>query len=117
MKRPDLVLLVAVWEFITAFVAFIGVIAIAAAAYPSVWWKGAPDIAGVSIGLLCVLCYLGVAVAGGIGLLLRKEWGRIMSIVHAAVSLFAIPFGTVVGILQLIYLLRADVREYFESGG
>lgn len=117
MKRPDLLVLVAVWEFITAFGAFIGAVAISVFAFPSVVWYAGPgvveSVAGLSIGLLFVLCYLGVALAGGIGLLMGKEWGWIVSIVHAALSLFAFPFGTVIGILVLIYLFKADVRLYF----
>ena len=121
MKRPDLVILIAVWHFINAFGALIGIIAMGAFAFPSVVrFAAVPGtasaLAGMSIGALCLLAFLGVAVAGGIGLLLGKEWGRILSIVHAALNLFFIPIGTVLGILALIYLLKADVRDYFEAG-
>lgn len=120
MKRPDLLVLVAVWEFITAFIAFIGVVSMGTFAFPSVIWYAGPGtgsaLAGLSIGLLCVIAYLGVAVAGGVGLLQGKEWGRVVSIVHAALSLFAFPIGTVIGILILIYLVKAEVREYFQAG-
>lgn len=33
----------------------------------------------------------------------------------AAVSLLWIPFGTVIGILVIIYLIKPEIREYFES--
>ena len=36
MKRPDLLILIAVWEFLGAFLAFIGIIAIAVFAFPGV---------------------------------------------------------------------------------
>lgn len=120
MKKPDLIILVAVWQFINAFLALIGIIAIGVFAFPSILWYAGPGtggaLAGLSIGVLCLLAFLGVAVAGGIGLLAGKEWGRIVSIVHAALNLLSIPIGTVLGILALIYLVRADVAEYFQSG-
>ena len=120
MKRPDLLILVAVWQFITAFGALIGITAISVFAFPNAlgMW-GRVDVGGIfglSIGILLLLCYLGVAVAGGIGLLSGKEWGRITSIAHAAISLFWIPIGTVIGILAIIYLVKPDVREYFVAG-
>jgi len=120
MKRPDLVLLVAVWHFINAFLAFIGIVAIAAFAFPSIIWYSGPGtataVAGLSIAVLCILAFLGIAVAGGVGLLLGKEWGRILGLVHAALNLFSIPVGTVLGILVLVYLIRPDVRDYFQTG-
>ena len=120
MKKPDLLILVAVWQFINAFLALIGVVAIGAFAFPPIVWYHGPGtataLAGLSIGVLCLLILVGIAVAGGIGLLTGKEWGRILSIVHAALNLFFIPIGTVLGILALIYLLKADVRDYFEAG-
>jgi len=119
VKKPDLLILVAVWQFINAFLAFIGIVAIAAFAFPSIIWYSGPGtataLAGLSIGVLCLLAFLGVAVAGGIGLLMGREWGRIVSIVHAALNLLSIPIGTVLGILVLIYLVRADVRDYFQA--
>jgi hypothetical protein len=36
MKKPDLLVLIAIWEFISAFVAFIGIVAIAVFAIPFV---------------------------------------------------------------------------------
>lgn len=119
MKRPDLLILVAVWEFVTALGTLIGVAAISVFAFPGVAWVGGPPLAGhffgLSLAVLVLLCYAGLAVSGGIGLLLGKEWGRIVSIVHAALTLLWIPIGTVIGVLVLIYLTKYDVVKYFES--
>ena len=119
MKRPDLLLLIAVWEFITAFIAFVGLCAIAVFVIPDAikpWWG--PEVGtifGLSIGILVLICYIGIAIAGGMGLLKGKEWGRIMSIVHAALSLFYFPIGTVIGILSIIYLTRPEALEYIKA--
>jgi hypothetical protein len=117
MKRPDLLLLVAIWEFLTALIAFIGVIAIGMFAFPSVMvtW-GDPRIAGLfglSIGIIILLAYLGLSVTAGVGVVMGKEWGRIAAIIHAALSVLNIPIGTVIGILILIYLTKPEIKEYF----
>ncbi len=120
MRRPDLLILIAIWQFISAFFCFIGLAAIAVFAIP--WsvgpWGGYFDVGaifGMSVGMFILLVCLGLFVFGGIGILQGKSWGRILSIVNAGLSLISIPIGTVIGILVLIYLTKAEVREYFES--
>ncbi|MDP2920143.1 MAG: hypothetical protein Q8O43_08005 [Dehalococcoidia bacterium] len=130
MKKPDLLVLIAIWMFITAFGAFIGIAAIVIFAFPAVlgnYWGyyGGPaeldymgrmgGIFGLSIAILLLVAYLALSIIGGVGLLLSKprEWARIVSIVHSALSLFAFPVGTTIGVLSIIYLVRQDVRDYF----
>jgi hypothetical protein len=131
MKKPDLLVLIAIWQFITAFVALIGIAAIAVFAFPAVlgYWDGYGygmmgrdygmpvwgGVFGLSVGILVLLCYLVLAIAGGIGLTLNKghEWARIVSLVQNALALFAIPVGTVLGTLSIIYLTKQEVRDYF----
>ena len=135
MKRPDLLVLIAVWMFLSAFGIFIGIAAVCSAfffAYPWMAWDGMmepwgmwgmwgmPQMGGIAfimlgIVALVMVAYFVLALMGGIGLLRGREWGRILSIVHAALSLFWVPIGTVIGILILIYLTKAEVREYFEA--
>ncbi len=119
MRRPDLLILIAVWEFISAFGAFIGIIAISVFAFPEVsslhGIGSVGGIFGLSIAVLVLLFYLSFAIAGGIGLLGGKEWGRILSLVLAALSLLCIPFGTIIGILIIVYLQKPKIRDYFES--
>jgi len=119
VKRPDLFFFFSIWEFITAFFAFIGISAIAVFVIPDAikpWWGlEVGTIFGLSIGILVLMCYIGIAIAGGMGLLKGKEWGRIMSIAHAALSLFYFPIGTVIGILSIIYLTRPEVLEYIKA--
>lgn len=131
MKRPDLIVLIAVWMFLSAFGILIGIAAVATVfffAYPWMWWDGmmggwdmwgAPNIGVIAIivlgiALLVMVAYFIIALMGGIGLLRGKEWGRILSIVQAALSLFCVPVGTVIGILILVYLTKPEVTEHFE---
>jgi len=110
MKRPELI---AVWEFLTAAGSIIGIVAIALFAFPYTW--DTAGIFGLTIAEITLGCYLGLAVAGGVGILIGKEWARILTIVHAALSLFFFPVGTVIGILTIIYLTKPTIRDYFEG--
>ena len=130
MKRPELLVLIAVWEFLSAFGVLVGIGAVSSLFFftvPGVWWDGMmggwgmwdmPRIGNFAVivmgfVLLIMVAYFILSLIGGIGLLKGREWGRIVSIVHAALSLFWIPIGTVIGILILIYLTKNDVQEYF----
>ena len=125
MKRPDLIVLIAVWEFLSAFGIFLvigGIVSAFFFAIPGMWWWDsmwwAPNISVItilvmSVVLLVVLAYFIIALMGGVGLLKGKEWGRILGIVHAALSVFWVPIGTVIGILVLIYLTKPEVSDYF----
>ena len=119
MKKPDLLILIAIWEFLTAFLACIGIAAMAVFAFPPVMhmWDmpRAGAIFGMSIGVVVLVFFTALAIAAGIGLLMGKEWGRIMAIVHSALSLLSIPIGTIIGALALAYLFSANVKAYFEA--
>jgi len=120
IKRPDLLLLVAIWAFLSAFLYLIGIVAIAIFSFPeALGFVHGPanvgSIVGQSIAIFVLLCCSGLSLAGGIGILMAKSWGRIISIIVAVLSLFWFPVGTVIGVLVLIYLTRSEVREYFEG--
>ncbi len=61
-----------------------------------------------------MLFYLIAALAAGIGVLSGREYGRILSLVHGDIGLLFFPVGTIIGVLVIVYLTRADVREYFK---
>lgn len=127
MKKPDMLILIAIWQFLTAFCAFVGIAAISIFAFPAVlneWSYRFGDgyrmgmvggIFGLSIAILVLVCFLALAIAGGIGLLLNKghEWARVVSIIHSGLSLVVVPIGTVIGTMSIIYLTRAEVKDYF----
>jgi len=118
--KPDSIELVAIWQFIAAFFCLAGLIAMGVFAFPfSPGYEGAyasiGDIYGMTIGTIALIGSLCLFIAGGIGLLKAKSWGRIVSIVSSVLVLFAFPVGTVIGILSLIYLSKPEMREYFEG--
>jgi hypothetical protein len=138
MKKPDLLILIAIWEFFTSFIVLIGIAAIVVFAFPAVlgnwgnWNSWMPydgyyngmmgstanmpmvgAIFGLSVAILVLFCYLVVAIIAGIGLLMGKEWGRITAIVHSGLSLCSFPIGTVIGVMTIIYLTKQEVKEFF----
>jgi hypothetical protein len=119
MKKPDLLILIAIWDFIVAAGSLLFAILIAAFGFPITgnMEKGPAvlgAVAGLSILVLVLAVVIVVSFAGGIGLLRGKEWGRVLSMANAAISLFSVPIGTAVGILSIIYLTRPDVKEHFK---
>ena len=120
MKRPDLLTLIAIWEFFTAFLALVGLCAVAILAFPEAIdpyiGPAVPGVIfGLSVAVLILICYIGIAIAGGIGLLRGQEWGRVLGIAHGALSLFWFPIGTVIGILSIIYLTQSEAKAYIKA--
>lgn len=50
---------------------------------------------------------------GGIGLLQRQNWARILVLILSVVQLFNVPFGTAVGIYSLWALTRDETAALF----
>ena len=130
MKRPDIIVLIAVWQFISAFFTLIGITAVAIWGFSGAihdyngwgtqgftYWRGIPVwiVFGVSFAILTLVCYMALAIAAGIGSMTGKEWGRITGVVHSALSLFCIPVGTIIGTLVIIYLTKQETRDYFAA--
>ena len=127
MKKPDMLVPIAVWEFFTAAIIIIPISALIIIFFANVpdwrmWmvdWDG-PNVMllariAISFVILIFIAYFVLAVMGGIWLLQGHEMGRTLSIVHGALSLLCIPIGTVVGALVLVYLTRPEVRDYFQT--
>ena len=74
---------------------------------------GSIAIIMLGVAVLAMVAYFILALMGGIGLLKGREWGRILSIIYAALNLFWVPVGTVIGVLILIYLTKTETQEYF----
>jgi hypothetical protein len=120
MKRPDLLFLVVIWLFFSAFLYFIGMAAIAVFALPEALGFGNGSgstgaVFGLGVAVLILLASLVVCLLGGIGVLQGKVWGRTLAIVAAVLSLFSFPIGTVIGVLVIVYMMRAEVKAYFEG--
>ncbi len=51
----------------------------------------------------------------GIGLLKKKEWGRILTLIVSFISLLNIPLGTALGIYSIIILVKEESIQYFKA--
>lgn len=54
-------------------------------------------------------------IIAGIGLLKKKEWGRILTIIVSFISLLNIPLGTALGIYSIVILMKEESLQYFKS--
>jgi hypothetical protein len=64
---------------------------------------------------VAVLVRGALAVAAGWGLMERTQWGRIVAIVAAILSLLKFPFGTALGIWTLVVLLGYRNSTLYEQ--
>jgi hypothetical protein len=71
-------------------------------------------IVGPAIGTLFVLTSVPELI-GGIGLLKRRGWARILVMIIAVLSLMEIPFGTALGIYTLWVLLNEKTTRLFSQ--
>ena len=69
-------------------------------------------IIGDTLGILLVILSM-PSIIGGIGLLKRKYWARILILVLSFLSLLSIPFGTALGIYGIWILLKSETVEIF----
>ena len=69
---------------------------------------------GTIVGiLLFVLSVPGII--GGIGLLKRKEWARILILVVSAIDLINIPIGTALGVYSIWVLVNDETVKLFSA--
>jgi type II secretory pathway pseudopilin PulG len=112
MKRPGIVTLLAVLQFIGAGIWFlIGAAVILAVLFESD--SNEPVAAGIMMAL-----FSGIAIYQlicGIGLLKLKPYGRIMQIISAAVGLLAFPLGTIISAAILIYITKPGIQLLFSG--
>jgi hypothetical protein len=64
-------------------------------------------------GLLTVLALPGML--AGYGLLKRREWGRVLTLVVGLLGLANFPIGTIIGLYTFWVLLQNSAPEYFAA--
>ena len=74
-----------------------------------------PILGGIGGIIFLVLLILALpSLVGGIGLIQFKPWARIVMIILSALHLFAVPFGTALGIYGLWVLLKPETEALFQ---
>jgi len=81
---------------------------------------GDPEVIGILVftgilvaALLVVLSVPGII--GGIGLLKKQPWARILVLVLGFLNLLNIPLGTLLGIYTIWVLMQEEAAEVFSS--
>jgi hypothetical protein len=70
-------------------------------------------IARIVVGFLIFLSIPGLI--AGIGLLKRKEWARILTLIISVISLLNFPLGTAVGVYSIWALVNTEVVDEFKN--
>jgi hypothetical protein len=131
MKIPGLVIAISIWQFIDAALIALFTVSMVfiAAVFPSMmdtmvqdYGQQLPpgyDAAALTHAMWIVtavvsilgLCVVGVSLAGGIGMLKRKNWGRVLSITHACIVTFISGISTLgsFGMGGLISAMESDI--------
>lgn len=66
--------------------------------------------------VMVVLVVLSIpGIIAGIGLLKRKEWARILTLILSVLDLINFPIGTAVGVYSIWALVQPEVVEQFKS--
>jgi hypothetical protein len=68
-------------------------------------------VGAIIAGFLLVLSLPGII--AGIGLLKRREWARILTIILSVLHLLNIPIGTIIGGFSMWALLQPQAKDYF----
>ena len=71
-------------------------------------WTAIGTFIGVFLFLVSV-----PGLIGGIGLLQRQNWARILVLILSVLQLFNFPFGTAIGVYSLWALTRAETMALF----
>lgn len=77
------------------------------------------EIAGIDFAALSLICWIPFIIIAvfyflvAFGLFAGRGWARLIAIILAILGLLNFPIGTIISIIILIYLFRADVKAYF----
>ncbi|MFH1311707.1 MAG: hypothetical protein ABIJ00_00630 [Candidatus Eisenbacteria bacterium] len=72
-------------------------------------------IVGTAIAFILTLTSV-PAIIGGLGLLKRKSWARILLLIVSALQLLDIPLGTALGIYTIWVLIQDETKTMLEPG-
>lgn len=72
----------------------------------------------ISVPLTVMLCsFGGLMIAGAIGLLLYKTWGKILTLIMGGLGLVNVPVGTLKGVYIIWALVQPETNQLFEEKG
>ena len=118
-KRPTIVTVLAVLQFIGAAMALPAALVILAV---GLWYvpsqAGSQFASSVGLAFIAPLLIASIGLmqlACGIGLLRLKPYGRTLQLVFAWIGLIGFPLGTIVSVLLLVYFLKPGLKALFSG--
>jgi type II secretory pathway pseudopilin PulG len=109
LRRPAVVSVLAVLQFAGGAIALIAALALFAAA-----GKGEDRAFGLALGALFATAGA-LQISCGFGLWNLRSWGRVLQMIFAGFGLLAIPLGTVISILILVYMSKPGTKVLFSE--
>ena len=83
---------------------------------PDIGYESPIILRTVALGTGALISILSLPdLIAGIGLLKKKEWGRIFTIVVAFLNLVCFPFGTALSIYSLVILFNNEAAQLFKK--
>ena len=70
------------------------------------------SIIGVAVGFFLIIISI-PSIIGGIGLLKRKNWARILILIVSAIDLLNVPLGTALGVYSIWVLIQDETVKMF----
>jgi hypothetical protein len=111
VKRPGIITLLAVFQFIgAAFWVLAGLIGFFTVATTS----GAEQAGAVAAAVIMIGVGL-TLLACGIGLWQLKSYGRILQLVFAWIGLLGFPLGTIISVCILVYMFKPGIKALFSG--
>lgn len=119
MKRPDGVIVIALWFLLIGILTGLGALVLLVIPLPAILFNTAGmdrwlSLGGIGIAIMFTSLPSLLSLITGVGLIMLKEWGRWLAIGLALFMLLVVPFGTLAGILIIWYLLQDNVKVAFE---
>lgn len=85
---------------------------------PDMGYEAPVILRTVGAGVAIFLFMLSIPkIIAGIGLMRRKEWGRILTLIVAFLSILSFPLGTALAIYSFVILIKDEAIQLFREQG
>jgi len=83
---------------------------------PDIGYEAPVILRTVGAGIVIFLLILSIPkIIAGIGLMKRQEWGRILTLIVAFLSILNFPLGTALAIYSFVILIKEETIQLFKQ--
>jgi hypothetical protein len=83
---------------------------------PDIGYEAPVILRTIGVGVAIFLFILSIPkIIAGIGLMKKKEWGRILALVVAFLSVLSFPLGTALAIYSFVILVKDETIQLFRQ--